>query len=76
MSRAINLSLAEADVVARCESAGVRISAIEPLMANGTHLVCLTSEGAEKIRGLLKKFIIAGKVKRFPFHVPASHYVR
>ncbi|MES2493417.1 MAG: hypothetical protein V4579_09085 [Pseudomonadota bacterium] len=76
MSRAINLTLNEADVTARCLAAGVSISAIEPLMISGTHLVCLTSEGAETIRRLLKKFLIPGKVKRFPFYVPASRYVR
>lgn len=76
MSRAINLTLAEADVIARCNAAGVQISAIEPLAATGTHLVCLTSEGAEAIRGLLGKFIIPGKVKRLPFYVPPSRQVR
>ena len=76
MSRAINLTLAEAEVINRCAAAGVKISALEPLAASGSHLVCLTSEGAETMRGLLAKFIIEGRVKRLPFSVPPSRQVR
>lgn len=68
MSRAINLLLPEADVVARCAEGGVDISAIEPLASGGTHLVCKTSAGAEAIRLRLPEHIIAGVVKRFPFY--------
>ncbi|MDE2596977.1 MAG: hypothetical protein KGL44_08875 [Sphingomonadales bacterium] len=68
MSRAINISLSEAVVSARCEKDGVRISAIEVLPSGGTHLVCVTSEGAEEMRTAFAKNLIAGKVKRFPFY--------
>ncbi len=67
MSRAINLSIPEATVIARCQKAGVSISAIEVLPSGGTHLVCTTGEGAEEMRGLLKAHIIAGRVKRFAY---------
>lgn len=74
MSRAMNLKLAEADVAARCKTAGVSISAIETLPGGGTHLVCTTSEGAARMRGLFAKQIIAGRVKRFAFlNVPPRH---
>lgn len=67
MSRALNLSLPEEQVVATCLKHGVSISAIEPLQSGGTHLVCTTSEGAEEIRLEFENHIIDGVVKRFPF---------
>lgn len=69
MSRAMNVRLPEAEVTAMCHSAKVVISAIETLPAGGTHLVCLTSEGADEMRHKLKKHLIEGRVKRFPFLV-------
>jgi hypothetical protein len=68
MSRAINLSLPEAEVRAQCAEAGVSISAIEPLPSGGTHLVCKTSEGADEIRLRFHDKTIAGTVRRFPFY--------
>lgn len=74
MSRAMNLKLAEADVAARCKTAGVSISAIEALPGGGTHLVCRTGEGADRMRGLLAKQIIAGRVKRFAYYNTPPRY--
>ena len=68
MSRAINLTMPEAEVSTICQKAGVSISAIEPLPSGGTHLVCSTGDGAEEMRQLLQSHIISGKVKRFPFY--------
>lgn len=68
MGRAINLRLAEIDVRTRCESHGVSISAIEPLPAGGTHLVCTTGAGADEIRLQLADYIIEGVVRRYPFY--------
>ena len=68
MSRAMNLTLAEAEVLASCKSAGVAISAIEVLPTGGTHLVCLTGDGAEEIRRKLKKHLIEGRVRRYAFY--------
>lgn len=70
MSRAMNVTLAEADVVARCAKAGVAISAIETLPKGGTHVVAVTGEGAETMRGIFAKSIIEGRVKRFAFMHP------
>ena len=73
MSRAMNLKLAEADVVTRCNKAKVSVSAIETLPSGGTHLVCTTGEGAEQMRRVFKKSIIEGRVKRFAFSaLPSS----
>lgn len=63
----MNIALPEADVVGACTKLAIRISAIETLPSGGTHLVCLTSEGAEQARGKFAKSLIAGRVKRFPF---------
>ena len=68
MSRAMNLSIAEAAVTESCRKAGVSISAIETLPSGGTHLVCTTAQGAEEMRHLLKRHVIAGRVKRFAFY--------
>jgi hypothetical protein len=70
MSRAMNLDLAEADVAASCKSAGVAVSAIETLPTGGTHLVCVTAEGAGEMRQKLKKHVIEGRVRRYAFYNP------
>ncbi|WP_309623287.1 hypothetical protein [Novosphingobium sp.] len=67
MSRAMNIRLPQAEVVAACAAAKVAISAIEVLPSGGTHLVCLNIEGADEMRHKLKKHLIEGRVKRFPF---------
>lgn len=66
-TRAMNLSLAETDVLAVCKQKGVRVSAIETLRSGGTHLVCVTIEEADEARVLFKKSIIPGRVQRFAF---------
>ncbi|MEO5598606.1 MAG: hypothetical protein ABIQ66_08300 [Novosphingobium sp.] len=70
MSRAMNIQLTEAEVSAKCATAGVIISAIEPLLSGGTHLVCRTSEGADEMRVRFKTNMIEGRVKRAAFYVP------
>lgn len=73
MSRAMNLSLSEAEVQSACDAANIRISAIEPLPQLGTHVVCRTSEGADELRAKLGKHLIEGKVKRYAFYrIPSS----
>jgi hypothetical protein len=64
MSRAFNLSLGEADVVSRCLTERVGVSAIESLPEGGVRLVCMSVKGAELIRRKLKSHIIKGEVKR------------
>lgn len=67
LSRAINLSLDESEAMAKCESAKVGISAIERLPSGGVRLVCMSTEGADKLRRKLKSHVIKGDVVR-------SHY--
>ena len=73
MSRAINLTLSEAEVLTKCRDAGVGVSVTEILPTGGTRLVCTTGEGADEMRRKFKHDIIAGKQKRFPFYrMPSS----
>jgi len=74
MSRAINLAMPEAEVVAWCQSSGVAISAIEPLPSGGTHVVCKTGEGADEVRLVLDRHVILTPERRFAFYrAPQSH---
>lgn len=67
ITRAINVTLDERAVKDLCHSNALRISAIEPLMAGGTHVVLVTIEDADQARHLMKKSLITGKVSRTPF---------
>ncbi len=64
MSRAINLLLEEQDVLARCATKRVGVSAIERLPLGGVRLVCMSSDGADLMRRILKSHIIKGDVTR------------
>jgi hypothetical protein len=68
MSRAINFTLPQDEVLAACEKFSVTVSAIEALPSGGTHLVCVREEGADEMRLRLKTHILAGVVRRFPFY--------
>jgi len=75
MTRATNLKMPEGEVETLCKQKGIRISALETLPSGGTHIVCTTIEGADEVRRLLKKHIIDGPVRRFPFYrAPSSKY--
>jgi len=67
ITRAMNLDLPEQEVIDRCLRAAVRISAIETLLSGGTHLVCVTIEGADEARHLFRQSIIEGRVRRASF---------
>ena len=64
MSRVVNFRLGEADVLARCSSEQVGVSAIEPLPQGGVRLVCMSMAGADTMRRKLKSAIIKGDVVR------------
>jgi hypothetical protein len=67
MSRVLHLKLEEGEVVSRCLSANVGISAIESLPGGGTRLVCMSSDGAAELKRKLKSHLIAGGVTRSAF---------
>ena len=64
MSRVVNLNLDEGVVVIRCMSEKVGVSAIESLPSGGVRLVCMSGEGAAKIRKKLKAYLIDGEIER------------
>ena len=64
MSRVLLLSIDEGEVVTKCLAAKVRISAIEALPSGGTRLVCMSVDGADRMRRKLKPKLIAGAVSR------------
>lgn len=70
MSRAMNVQLPEAEVVALCAKAEVEISAIETLASGGTHVVAVTPDGGAVMRRIFAKQLIKGQVKRFAFMHP------
>lgn len=67
MSRALYLSMDEADVILKCEAASVGISAIECLPKFGVRLVCMSVHGAEVMRTKLKSHLIKGATERVKF---------
>lgn len=75
MSRAINISLSQAEVTAHCTAAKAAISAIEVLPSGGTHVVLVTSDGADAVRARCKKHLIQGRVKRLAFANVRPSYI-
>jgi hypothetical protein len=67
VTRAMNLNLAEQDVIDRCHREAIAISAIETLLSGGTHLVCVTIEGADEARHLFRQDVNLGPVRRASF---------
>lgn len=64
MSRVILLSMSEQDVLAHCEERKIGVSTIEGLASGGVRLVCMSSDGAQAMRKMLKAHIISGMVVR------------
>ncbi len=67
MSRAMNVSIAQADVVALCTKHRASISAIETLHSGGTRVVLQNNQGAETMRKAFGKKVMAGAVVRTPW---------
>lgn len=66
MSRAINLNVPQADVIAMCHRHKVAISAIEPLLCGGTRVVMMNSIDTATLTGAFKSKVITGAVRRVP----------
>ena len=64
MSRVLFVALDEGDVVARCLTEKVGVSAIERIPAGGVRLVCMSSEGADRMRRKFKRQLITEAVTR------------
>jgi len=70
----MNLKMTVSEATARCESASVGISAIEPLASGGVRLVCMSSDGADLIRSKCKSKLINGEVTRERHRPTRSHW--
>jgi hypothetical protein len=64
VTRVILVSLLEKQVRVHCADNDVGVSAIEPLRDDGVRLVCMSAQGAELMRGKLKKHLIEGDAVR------------
>ena len=58
MSRSLYLAIDEGQAVAECLKLKVGISAIERLPGGGVRLVCMSSDGAARVRKALKSKIL------------------
>ena len=67
MTRTLLLSMKAGDVMAGCLRESVGVSAIERLVGGGVRLVCMTSDGAKRMRIVLKAKLIQGEVVRERF---------
>lgn len=61
------IALDETLVTAQCRQSQVGISAIEPLPAGGVRLVCMSSDGATKMRKKFKAKLMADDSLREKF---------
>ena len=64
MSRTLLLSMKAGDAMAGCFRENVGVSAIEPLVSGGVRLVCMSSNGAARMRVVLRAKLIEGEVVR------------
>lgn len=64
MSRVLLVAMDEVELVARCLAAKVGISAMESLPGGGIRLVCMSVDGAKRMRRRLKPELITGTVTR------------
>jgi hypothetical protein len=72
MSRTVFLRLDEGKVVAECLKLKVGVSAIERLPAGGVRLVCMSGEGAARIRKALKRDMLGDDDAARERHRPAT----
>ncbi len=64
MSRAMNVDADQATVIAMCAKHNAAISAIEPLLKQGTRVVLMNSEDAAVIRAAFKSKLMSEKTPR------------
>lgn len=64
MSRAVFLDMGEKAVIAHCEKEKIGISSIGKVPAGGTRLVCMSVDGAAKVRRQLSSKLMKGDAAR------------
>ena len=63
-ARVMFIQLDEDQVVARCAKENVGVSSIERIPTGGVRLVCMSVDGADRMRGKFKAQLIKGDVVR------------
>jgi len=63
-ARVMFVHLNEDEVVARCLKEKVGVSSIERIPTGGVRLVCMSVDGADRMRGKFKSQLIKGEVVR------------
>ena len=66
MSRAVFLNMSDNAVIARCEVEEIGISSIKTIPTGGTRLVCMSVDGAAKVRQQLRAMLVKGEETREP----------
>ncbi|PAX06436.1 hypothetical protein [Sphingomonas lenta] len=66
MSRAINVAVAEQEVLNACRMHGAEVSAIETLASGGTRVVLTNSDGAATMKRVFGAKLLTGAVRRTP----------
>ena len=64
MSRAVFLDMTQKAVLAHCEAGKIGVSSLNTLPTGGTRLVCMSVDGAAKIRQQLKAKLMKGDPAR------------
>jgi hypothetical protein len=64
MSRAVFLNMSERAATAHCKAENIGISTMRKLPTGGIRLVCMSVDGAERIRRDLKSLLLKGEVAR------------
>lgn len=67
MTRALLLSMGAGEAMAGCLRENVGVSSIEPLASGGVRLVCMSSDGAARMRIVFDAKLIHGEVVRERF---------
>jgi hypothetical protein len=63
MNRAILLKMSRQAIVAHCKTQDIGISSLSMLPTGGARLVCMSSDGAERVRLQLKSNLMKEDVK-------------
>jgi hypothetical protein len=64
MTRVVNLKLSMNEARDQCAKNDIGISALEALPSGGVRLVCMSGDGAEQLRRVLKSKLIKGEAPR------------
>ena len=66
MSRAINVDLPRASVVAMCKKHAAAVSAVESLPDGATRVIMVNADGASTMRHAFRNKLLPDRAARFP----------